>query len=249
MKKKKRSTRIGVLITILGILLLLGGLLLNGSDMLKDNSVPKQNNTDYNSTNQSAKMISLYSSIVRGDIKGCGTYKLFTDRKMTVKDLSNEDIGKYALYKLYTKDKKKDISEWVGTVYKESDIEDAVKELFGSSIKFTHGDINGNISMKYDKGKYKVSGSLDNSACPKNTKSIIVDSIDKKSEIDISIRIVFYEDGKYYADYAKTNEIVAKTDEKTGKIEVDYDKGTLYNLVFKKDNDNYIFDYVEPVNE
>ena len=244
----KKGKWLGIIIVLLGLGLLIGGIVLSGSKP-SDNPVPKDGGLKKDMKAYSQKLSNLYDSIINYATGYCGNYVLFTDKKMTVNDLSNQDIGKIVAYNLY-KESKGDSQQayiWNGTTYSKKQVDAAVKKLFGSKVKFNHEKISGCAVLKYDSSKKQYTVSANNCKYCDTiaTRSKIVKSSDDKEKIVISVRVVFGQDGKYYSDYAKTNVIGSNIQSK----DIDYNKGSLYNMVFKKENDNYVFSYVEPVKE
>ena len=244
-KSNKMVKVFAIIIIFLGIGLLIGGYFLDGNktkESAKDAISEK--------SREAAKLAMMYSNITNIDGNYCGYYKLFTNKKMTAKDLSNDQIGRMIIFKLYQKEKVKENFE--GKVFKKEIIEKEVKELFGNNISFKHETIGTCLKMDYDsdKGEYKVGENTCNTLCDTyRTKGRIYESNKKGNELKFSVRVLFAENDKYYLDYDKKIEATLEKTDK-GKIKADsYDKAALYDVVFKLENGNYIFDYIEPVNE
>lgn len=246
-RKKNGLTVLSIVLIILSVMCLVGGFLLSNTDLFNK---PKPNSKTKNA--DSSKILNdLYRGITYEGANICRYYVLFTDRKMTASDLTNQNKGKFAFYKLFKESGVTDGNKWAGKTYTKEKVESAVKELFGSDVGFTNETIDGCQKIEYDssKGKYKV-GSYDScGVCESLTNGIINNAEETATSIKFVVRVVFEKDGVYYSDYNKTSVISLKADDYNILSIKDYDKGSLYNVVFKKEKNNYIFDYVEPVKD
>ena len=244
-KNGKRPMGLIIVIVILGIGLLVGGYFLSNQ---KEKPKPVKKELTEEMKEYSKKLGDLYKGVTNADANYCGFYKLFTDKKMTVKDLNNEEIGKIITFNLYKASGKTNMDDWENTVYSKVQVENMVKSVFGSDTSFTHGTISGCPSLEYNSsnGEYKVVVNDCDSSCDEyNTRSIIVKSMEKKEGLEIFSRVVFGGKNSLYGDYAKTKKI-ATEDSSAGIASVNFDKGSLYKIVFKLENDNYVLSYVEP---
>lgn len=245
--KKNKKIIIAILLIILGAGLVVGGYILSKNNSNKAKPKEKEPKVEKADIEYSQKLSDLYNGVTNAGASYCGFYGLFTDKKMTVNDLSNEDIGKMIVYKLYSSSNKDSAHSWEGAVYSKEQIEETAKVLFGSDVKFVHGKIGECPSVDYDasKGQYVVSMNECDEVCDTyTTSSRIVQSKETlEGLLEFSVRVVFAKDKKYYSDYAKTKVITAKDGEYSN---IDYEKGSLYKVVFKKENDKYVFSYVEP---
>ena len=250
-QKNKRLKILIIITAVLGIGCLLGGFILSNSNLFKKDDktnvdkLKKSKESDY-----SKKISKLYKSVINSNDIYCGYYKLFTNKKMTFNDLNNEEKLKMISYSVYASDTD-NISGWENKTYSKEEFEKVAKELFDSSI--THQTISGCPSLEYDssKGEYKVVYGDCTTTCDKAvTRAKIVQSVAKGGILEFSVKVVFGNDGKYYADYARTKQLSIDIDE-YGNIKNynDINKGSLYKIVFNKENDNYMFSYVEPVKE
>lgn len=245
--KTKRLTRLGILIIVLGILCLVGGFVLNNTDLFKKKNPDTPVKKNQKESEYSKKIGNLIFSVTNSNDTHCGYYKLFTNRKMTVNDLTNEEKAKMVSASLYLLNMK-DNNSWEGTTYSKDEFEKAALELFGTGIN--HGTISGCPSLEYDSSKeeYKVVSNNCEKACEgATTMNRVISSTEKDGKLEFYVRIVFEKDGKYYSDYDRKKELSVETYE-YGVIKNfdDLNKGSLYSVVFKVEDGNYTFDYVEP---
>ena len=236
----KKGRMIGIIIVILGIGLLVGGFVLSKTDLFNNSNT--NNGYTYTKKEKSMKIQSLYDIVANVGLDRCGEYKLFTDKKTTSAVFTNSDIGRMVAYKLFKKDESVDLDI---TTFTKIEIEEAVKELFGTSITFEHQTVEGYPGLVYDSSKKEYKLKMDESKKCKgaSTGSKIYKYTEEKGELVFTVYVVFAKDGKYYSDYAKTNLLYNGS----SKMEdVKYNDGSFYKVVFKKENGNYILDYVEP---
>lgn len=250
-QKNKRLKILIIIIAVLGIGCLLGGFILGNSNLFKQDDNPPVDKTKRKNESDYSKTIGqLYKSVTNSNDIHCGFYKLFTDKKMTFNDLTNEDKLKIIAYNIYASDAD-NISGWENKTYSKEEFEKVARELFNSSI--THQTISGCPSLEYNSsnGEYKVVSSECVTTCENaNAKSMIVGSTEREGTLEFSSKVIFVKDGKYYADYANKKQLSIEVDDnKEMKNRTDIKKGTLYKIVFNKENDNYKFSYVEPVKE
>ena len=249
--QKKKSKIIIIIIAILGIGCLLGGFILSNSNLFKKDDKTNVDKLNKSKESDYSKTIGqLYKSVTNSNDIHCGFYKLFTDRKMSFNDLTNEDKLKIIAYNIYASDTD-NIGGWENKTYSKEEFEKVARELFNSSI--THQTISGCPSLEYNSsnGEYKVVSNECVATCENaNAKSMIVESTEREGTLEFSSKVIFVKDGKYYADYANKKQLSIEVDgNKELKNRTDIKKGTLYKIVFNKENDNYTFSYVEPVKE
>lgn len=181
-----------------------------------------------------------------------GFYELFTDKKMTANDLSDEAKGKVIALRLYDKVNTGNGFNWEGTTYTKAEVEEMYKSVFGSDVSIKHMSIGACPSIDYDATTetYKVGPSgCGGTTGPYHERHKVVTAVKKGNELTLSIRVVFGDGSKYYSDYAKTKEVPEDKDAYGGPTITDFSKGSLYKAVFKLENGNYGLSYVEPVKD
>lgn len=252
--KKKSSIGVIILVIILMIGCLVGGYFLNESGIL---SGDKKDTEETEKVEE--EVLEIDSEIVKkldrnittaGAPYYGGFYELFTDKKMTANDLSDDAKGKVMLLRLYDKTSAGNYINWEGTTYTKAEVEKLAKEVFGSDVKFTHKSIGACPIIYYDEATetYKVGPSgCGGTVGPYHNIHKVVEAVKKGEELVLSIRVVFADGSKFYSDYAKTNVLQDETDENGSPTINDLSKGSLYKAVFKLENGNYGLSYVEPV--
>ena len=255
--KKKSSIGVVILIIILMIGCLVGGYFLNESDILGGNKDTEESEE----IEAKEEALEVESDLVKkldrnittaGAPYYGGFYELFTDKKMTANDLSNEAKGKVIALRLYDKVNTGNGFNWEGTTYTKAEVEEMFKSVFGSDVSFKHGTIGACPYLEYDATTetYKVGPSgCGGTVGPYHNRHKVIKAVKKGDDLTLSIRVVFGDGSKFYSDYAKTNVLQDETDENGSPTINDLSKGSLYKAVFKLENGNYGLSYVEPVKD
>lgn len=255
--KKKSPIGIIIVMVVLMIGCLVGGYFLNESGFFnkdKENTEEKEKKDKEEEKEEevaidSEEIKNLFAGITNAQAEYCGFYKLFSDKRMTGNDLTNEEKGKMVSRKLYVDTKVGEYFIWDGTVYSKEKVETTLKELLGSETTFTHETLKGCPTVDYDASteQYKVGPSGCGGTCgPYATHGKVSKAIKKGNQLILTVNVVFGDYSKYYTDYAKTNELVVEKDQYDNPKEPDYSKGTTYKAVFKLENGHYALNYVEP---
>lgn len=259
--KKKSPIGIIILVVILMIGCLIGGYFLNESGILKENKTDTKEKDTTKKEDKKEEALEVESDLVKkldrnvttaGAPYYGGFYELFTDKKMTANDLSDDAKGSVIQLRLYDKINTGAYTQWEGTTYTKAEVEKLAKEVFGSDVKYNHKTIGRCPTITYDETAeiYTVGPS----ACggtvgPYHNRHKVIKAIKKGNELVLSIRVVFGDESKFYSDYAKANVISEDKDENGNPTINDFSKGTLYKTVFKLEDDNYGLSYVEPVKD
>lgn len=265
-EKKKSPVGLIILVVVLMIGCLVGGYFINeagvftsSKDKEEKEEKKEEDKKEEKEEQEKEETIEIESDLVKkldrnittaGAPYYGGFYELFTDKKMTANDLSDDAKGKVIMLRLYEKTGNDSFLKWEGTTYTKAEIEEMFKSVFGSNVLIKHMDIGQCPTLSYDSTteKYTVGGS----ACggttgPYHTRHKVVAAVKKENELTLSIRVVFSDGLKFYSDYTKTNVVEEDKDENGSPTITDFSKGTLYKAVFKLENDNYGLSYVEPI--
>lgn len=261
--KKKSSVGLIIIVIILMIGCLVGGYFLNESGILKENKTDTEENDttkkEKEKKEEKEESLEVESDLVKKLDRNittasapyyAGFYELFTDKKMTANDLSDDARGKVIVLRLYDKSGASSLTSWEGTTYTKAEVEELAKTVFGSNVSYKNMDIGACPIISYDSAAEKYT--VGSSACggttgPYHTRHKVVTAVKKGNELTLSFRVVFGDGTKFYSDYAKTNVVEEDKDENGSPTITDFSKGSLYKAVFKLENDNYALSYVEPV--
>ena len=255
--KKKTPIGLIILIVILMIGCLIGGYFLNDSGIFGG----KTDTDEPEIVEEKEEEVAIDSDIVKkldrnittaGAPYYGGFYELFTDKRMTANDLSDDAKGKVMVLRLYDKTSAESFTKWEGTTYTKAEVDELAKAVFGSDVSFKHMNFGSCPTIYYDATSetYKVGGS----ACggttgPYHERHKVMSAVKKGKLLTLSIRIVFGDGSKFYSDYAKTKVIQEDKDQYGNPTITDFSNGSLYNAVFKLENGNYALSYVEPVKD
>lgn len=236
----KKGKLIGIIIVILGLGLLVGGIAL--SKNTGDDSNNKVKESPKEQFRADIKL--LYEAFANVGSNGCDNYKLFTDKKITLDDMSADDKGKVIAFRVYNDTKKVDNN----ISFTKSQVEKVAKELFGEKVSFTHETIGKCPRLVYDSSNEIYKPDMDNcKVCDGiRSKGSYGKIVDDGKIIKVTAKVIFAKDGNYYSDYARTNKVY---DGNIALKDIDFDKGTSYIVAFEKIDNNYIFSYIEPVKE
>lgn len=206
------------------------------------------------------EVTTLFKSVTNANGHYCGVSELFKDKKVAANDIDNDLASDIALYNIRMNGK--ELNE--GVTFTKKEMNDTIAKLFGKDYKYTHGDIKNCPSVKYDANTeiYKVQPSACGGTCgPKNYVKI-VKATKTNSKIELSIRVLFVGDTdvtnaagnaypRYYKDSNKTVEVELQRDYDNIPYETDenYQKGSLYKMIFTNEDGNYVFTSSELVNE
>lgn len=209
---------------------------------------------------------SLYYNLTTSNSTYCGKGRVsefFTDKKVTVNDINDELAADIMLHYLFNSG----VSPEAKTTFTKKEALEAIKKIFGKSYSFETKKINGCQVVNYDNKKeiYTITKSNCTGRCPTDyNRTRIVKALKNASSIEIYVRTIFVGDEdktketkhseayyNYYKDYNKKKLIEVERDYDNSVIEneITFSKGSLYKIVFTKENSNYVFTSSEPVNE
>lgn len=197
----------------------------------------------------------LYNKISKGINFNCGINDYYTNKKVIAMDIVNEVAYNIALSSLLDNDNGTGIT--IGQDFTEEMINNEIAKIFGKNYKFINQEYGTCIQYKYDINTktYKYSGGKCNSTCKNKNMVKIVKALKKNNTIEIYPRVLFIDSKpnslKYYKDYDRTLSVDLITDKIGIPYEIDenYAKGSLYKLIFTKEDNNYVFTSSELVVE
>ncbi|MBP3841871.1 MAG: hypothetical protein IK997_07125 [Bacilli bacterium] len=270
-KQKRKGTGVIIVILLIVILGLCGYIaydkfLNNTKDdtteekETKNNEKKETTKKEENLEVTNKEVTDLFDSITNANTRYCGVSELFTDKKITVNDIDNDLASDIALYNLRTSG----VSFKEGSTITKKQLDDTITKLFGKNYKYTHGNIRNCPSFTYDESKeiYTVGMSACGGTCGPRDYVKIVKATKTDSKIELNIRVLFrgdeefknaggYSYPKYYKDSKKTIEVDLTRDYENIPLETseNYQKGSLYKMIFTNEDGNYVFTSSELVNE
>lgn len=240
-KKKSKLPKIIIIVLIVVVLGLAGYIVYD-----KVFNKPNDNNShgiEENKLDVSSNIVTdTYNKFIHGYESNCNTEleMYFNNKEINNKDIRNRDAFNIAL-KLVSEEKN-------DLVITGDDILDKVKELYGDNYVFTNQTYNDQIVYNSEDNNYTISMYNPESYC-NNSKGDISKIMSAKTvgdDLELEVRVIFRGANKYiyYSDYNKSKMINSFGDltfENEELIDDDYTKGDLYNIVFTKVNDNYVY--------
>jgi len=270
-EKKSSKSNVVVIVLLVLVILGLGGYILYDKVLVKkpNQDVEEKDNENKDKTEDKVENLEVTGDFVSGLVDGissgidCKDYReeyLF-DTKFYAKNYSNEAIYNLVLHNMF--DEVAANNNFVS--FSADKVTTEVSKLVGKDYKFEHKTYDTCPTWEYDSSAmlYKAPTY---SACgcttgPYRNLYSTVKAEKIGDVVNIYQRVIFVDtsNGKGYKDKAKTKEItdlVRNTVDNYGNpsdsIKEDasnLSKGTLYKLVFEKENDNYIFVSSEAVSE
>ena len=255
--KEKKKGRLLLVVCFILMMVLCGGLgyFLGAGDLIN----PKEDNVenDVNNSNDKEKdnnelkdvevdefMISLLDKMTTADICNMASYDYYTDKKVTVDDLSNRHAQLIMLNALH----KKGIVFSQYSTFSSEMAHDIVKSILGKDYNYIDESISFCPPVNYssEEKTYSFGYSACGGSCGPHTVSKLLSAKKNDDIIELTIGVVFGPKGndlKMYSDYDRTNVIV----EDGNVTDSDYEKGAKYKMTFKREDGNYVFVSSEPI--
>lgn len=266
-KKEKSSGKTVAIVILILIILGLGGYICYDKGLLiqgKTISSEKESKENKNSEDcekievletNDEKVLDTINTISRGLGEYCGIWDYFTDKKVTVNDISNEKVANIVLASLYDN---KIIESREGTTFTKDQFDSVVKKYFGKDYKYTHKSLTttcpfytyNEATATYTEGESGCGGT-----CGEKSQKRIVKVQKQGKTIEVYIRVLFsnlgdLDDVKYYKDYQKTQLANLEKDYDGRYVfnDKDFREGTLYKVTLTEEDGNYVFTSSEVAN-
>ncbi|MBQ3468609.1 MAG: hypothetical protein IJH18_00910 [Bacilli bacterium] len=265
-EEKKKNKLVGPFIIVLLLLLgCIGFILYDKGIILKQKEEPKTEKKEVKKEEKKEEKEEVLETTDKllaeldkkyGTAGGCFLSKndIFTGEKKDV----NESFSNEKAFSMVFLDENPD-----GSISGEK-VKEKIKEVFGKNYKFEHlkPDYSDCSGLKYDKttDTYKQTGQRGcGGTCVYHDYIKIVKAIKKGNTLEVYRRVLFYDntksnsEGEYYSDYKYNNKVVTVNVNTNpnfyAELEQNISKGDLYKTVYKLEDDNYVYDYTEPVEE
>ncbi len=270
--EKRSNVGVIMLVIVLMLICLCGGYFLSAKNIVnigktntearttketKSNKIdcPKEEAIDV-SSEEVSKLVNM---TIRAHSAYCGFYKFYTDKKVTPKDLDENDIARMVLSKVL--ESKGETKE--GQIYTKKEFEDAAHEKFGKDFEFKHTTIEACPSFTYDSSReiYTEGSHECGGTCGPSNISRVVKAVRTDTGMNIYVKMLFFgfivsgdiNDQDYYTDYQLTKKIKYNFDDMRNRLIFEYDEitsqGSLYKISYAKEDNNYYLVSVEPVSE
>ncbi len=200
-------------------------------------------------------VVSLFNKLNMAVDHYCGVDEYYTNSKVSVFGLGNEFVFDVAVFSVENMYGKVDITE--------EQFNNVVSSIFGSGYKYQHVQYSNKCAPYLYSSNIKAYKYQDSTACggscgPYNIKQILgAYKYDDKLVIEVGVLFadVEYVNNEtvgfnYYKDYNRTVVVNDYDKDSVSGFAIDNvlnaKKGTLYNMVFNLENDNYVYSYTEP---
>lgn len=274
MEEKKKNTGTTFLIVLL-VLALIGtsGYIVYDKFIAKEekqeSQVTKKDDEDEDKDKSEIKVLEVTDSEVQDVFKKisnglstyCGVDDYYKNVKVTSNDITNDLAFNIAVLQIYNDKVAQGIKNpfsAVGDAFTATEVETKIASTFGKDYKFTHKTYELCPTFSYDvaNNKYVILAmpGCGGTCGPSNLKRV-VKAIKSDKTMELYVKVLFFggvSEVDYYKDFNKT--------QKVGGLEIDWNtklptnsdaniaKGSLYKLVFEKEDNAYVFASSELVN-
>lgn len=182
------------------------------------------------------------------------------DEKISSKQINNETMYQIVFENMFKKIVNTTVSPYTYNDFTEQDLLDEIESVVGKGYKFVNKTYTTCPQWQYNQTENMYKAPVE-SACgcttgPHHNINKITKALKEGSQIKIFLRVIFVNkaNGKGYKDYAMREEITDLSRLSEAQYfaidesnEENLNKGSLYNVVFEDENNNYIFKYAEPI--
>lgn len=236
-----------ILIIILVIILIITGLYmaLNPQKIIKKQQKASENQSDENVVITSEEVHSLIKEITASS-NPCSNYIYFTNEEVTAENIPNEVAINIVLTNLSKENN--------DTSFAQDVIENKLQSLFGKNYSFSYQNYSTTCSSyTYDEStlKYTIEENQTcNDSCEQTISYKIVKATQHSDYLTIILRVLFLDKQtdtiNYYQDYNKNNIIktISSSELENNSSPLqdeDYNQGSLYQLTFNLEDENYVF--------
>ncbi len=198
----------------------------------------------------------LYNRISNGIGFSCGVSEYYKDNKITNTSIPNEVAYSVALANLLGNEGENGAN--ISNNFTEESLKGEIAKIFGKSYNFVNQTYTTCPQYNYiaNTNTYKYVGGKCNTICKAGNMVKIVKALKKADTIEIYTRVLFIDSNsvtlKYYRDFNRTQLITDLSVDKSGvpyESDLNYAKGSLYKILFAKEDNNYIFTSSELIAE
>lgn len=209
----------------------------------------KTEELDVNST----EVQSLYTNLTTGHSQYGGIWDYFKDQTVRSQDIPDFIVSSIALSRLSESGV---INLSAQNRFSASEIDRVVDQIFGKNYRYIHSTIQGCPVFFYDASTNMYTSDIPQcggTSGPGN-EAKVVKALKKGDKLEIYTRVVFMtpssigSDYTYYKDYNHTQVVEVSRDSMNAMLRenTNYEKGTLYKMVFTLEDGNYVFVSSEP---
>lgn len=257
---EKKKGRLPFVVCFIVVMILCGGLgyFLGTSDLIftmvneqKSDKKDEKENKDNNEKSDELKdvevdefMIALLDKMNTADICSIASLNYYTDKKVSVGDLSNQQAQLIMLNSL----RKKGVSFGQYSTFSSDMAHDIVKSILGKDYNFVDESINFCPPVTYnsEEKKYEFGYVACGGSCGPHTARKLLSARRNDNIIELTIGVLFgpkNSEYDFYSDYEKTNLVVDGRD----LTDSDFANGGKYKMTFKNEDGNYVFVSSEPI--
>ncbi|MBQ6538893.1 MAG: hypothetical protein IJL76_01290 [Bacilli bacterium] len=205
------------------------------STPFNDNEVKTEN---LETTNEEVQ--NLLTNITTGIGEPCGLSSYyFTNNKVSISDLGGDVLFKIA------------VKQIVGDDYRVNFSLDSVtaklKNTFGKKIQFKAQTYNiiPIYNYNYDTSTYEYQNDTGMVKVCTGDKNLVrvVKAEKKDNKLEVQVRVIFNKSGNYYSDPTFSNQLtnLEKIGNTISMSDTNMRQGSLYKIIFNKENNHYIF--------
>lgn len=196
----------------------------------------------------------VFKKISTGLTAYCGVNDYYKNVKVTSNDISNDLAFNIAVLQIYNDKVAQGIQSpfsAVGDAFTATEVETKIASTFGKDYKFTHKTFELCPTFSYDatNNKYVIPAApgCGGTCGPSNLKKI-VKAIKNDKIMELYVRVLFAggaSETDYYKDFNKTQKVGGlETNWNTGfatDSDANVAKGSLYKMIFEKEDNAYVF--------
>ena len=235
----KKNIIIIVLFIIIIILVVMLGMSLNKKcDVSPPSSGDEDKSLYLETTNESVQNI--MENLTTGVGVPCGlSSNYFTSNKVSVSDISHEVLFRIAVKQIVGDDYRVNFSL--------DSVKAKIKNTFGSRVQFSAQtyDILPKYDYNYDTATYEYKSDKGIEKVCTGDKNLfrVVKAMKTNNTLEVQVRVIFNKNGLYYSDPSNNNQLtnLEKIGNQVSLSDSNMRQGSLYKMIFRNENNHYIF--------
>ncbi len=235
----KKNIIIMVLLIIIIVLVVMLGMNLNKKcDINPPSSGDEDKSLYLETTNEAVQNI--MENITTGVGAPCGLgSNYFSTNKVSVSDISHEILFRIAVKQIVGDDYR--------VTFSLDSVKAKIKNTFGSRVQFNAQtyDIIPKYNYNYDTASYEYQNDKGIEKVCTGDKTVfrVVKAMKTGNTLEVQVRVIFNKNGLYYSDPSSNNQLtnLEKIGNQISLADSNMRQGSLYKMIFNKENNHYIF--------